>query len=90
MSLKNELLEKVPNSMKNEPHFHALLDHIKENGIENKKHLNAFLLQNIQLTEKWLEDYKRNGSAMMKTVRDRVVQLRVLKKCFDTTQEFLF
>ncbi len=89
MSLKKELLERVPSSLIDEPHFHALLDHIKDNEIKTKGHLTAFLLQNIHLNETWLNNYRRNGSAMMKTVRDKTIELRVLKKCFDLTQNFL-
>lgn len=90
MSLKKELLKKVPNTLKEEPHFLALLDHIKKNDIKDKTHLIRFLGQEIALVEKWLEENKRSGSTTVKTVRDKIIHLDVLKKCFKSSKEFLF
>lgn len=87
MSLKLELLEKVPNSLKNEPHFQALLDHIKHHNIEHKEHLADFLGKEINLVESWLE---QNKSAAAKAVRDKTIHLEVLRKCSELTQNFLF
>ncbi|MBU0469944.1 MAG: hypothetical protein KKA62_05145 [Nanoarchaeota archaeon] len=89
MSLKKELFEKVPVSVKEGIYFPALLDHIKNNQIKTKEHLKSFLLQNIQLSENWLKTYKNEGTINLKTVRDKVIELKVLKKCFGLAKEFL-
>lgn len=89
-SLKNELLKKVPKNIKEEFHFQALLDHIKQHDINTKEHLADFLQKEIALVEKWLEDHKKAGSSGVKSVRDKVIHLDVLKKCFKLSQEFLF
>ncbi len=90
MVLKQELLKVVPKEMQKEPHFLALLDHIKKHKLENKEHLRSFLKQEIKLAEKWLEENKRGGPAVVKLVRDKATHLDVLKKCHGITEEFLF
>jgi len=90
MSLKQELLNKVPLHLKDEPHFHALLDHIKQQDIETKEHLAKFLEQQTGVVEKWLEENKNSGATAVKSVREKIVQLDVLQKCHELTQEFLF
>ncbi len=90
MSLKHELLEKVPQNLKDEPHFYAVLDHIKEHQIETKEHLADFLKKEIGVIEKWLEDNKNSGATAVKSVREKIIHLDVLKKCFELTQRFLF
>lgn len=87
--LKRILLEKVPKTLQKEPHFQALLDHIKQHEIETKEHLADFLKQEIGITEKWVEDNKNSGLAKVKSVRDKVVKLDVLRKCFELTESFL-
>ncbi len=89
MDLKQELLKKVPSKIKEEPHFHALLDHIKHHNIESKEHLADFLQKEIALIERWMEENKRTGATAVKTVRDKSIHLSVLKKCFKLSQEFL-
>ncbi|MBU0457070.1 MAG: hypothetical protein ABH824_05545 [Nanoarchaeota archaeon] len=89
MSLKKEVLGKVPVLLQEEPHFHALLDHIKHHNIENKEHLRDFLEKEIAIVEKWLEENKKSGVTTVKSVRDKVLHLDVLKKCFKITQEFI-
>lgn len=90
MSLKKELLAKIPSSLSKEPHFQALLDHMKENKIETKEHLRDFLKQHIEIVEKWLEENKKTGVSMAKSIRGKVIELDVLKKCFKLAQNFLF
>jgi hypothetical protein len=90
MSLKRELLDKAPNSVKDEPHFNALLDHIKQHDIGSKDHLKKFLEQEIGILERWLEDNKNRSETAVKSVRDKVVQLDVLKKCHQLSENFLF
>lgn len=90
MSLKQDLLKKVPLHLKDEPDFLALLDHIKKRNIETKEHLTKFLKDEIEIVEKWLEENKNKGATTVKTVRDRAIKLDVLKKCANLTQEFLF
>ncbi len=90
MSLKIELLNKIPKPLKEEPQLHALLDHIKQNNIETKEHLADYLNKEIQIVERWLNDNKNQGTKNMKTIRNKVVHLDLLKKCFNITQEFLF
>jgi len=90
MSLKQELLEKVPTNLKEDHYFYALLDHIKEKSIETKVHLRDFLQQEIGLVEKWMEENKHSGSTKTKTKRDKANHLNVLKKCSELTETFLF
>ncbi|PIZ50722.1 hypothetical protein COY27_05915 [Candidatus Woesearchaeota archaeon CG_4_10_14_0_2_um_filter_33_13] len=90
MSLKKELLQKVPASIKDEPHFTALLDHIEGHKIETKEHLADFLKKEIALIEGWLESNTHSSAAKTKSVRDKIIHLDVLKKCYDLSQEFLF
>ena len=87
--LKQILIEKVPRSLQEEPHFHALLDHIKQHNIGTKEHLTDFLKQETDIVEKWVEDNKNSGLAKVKSVRDKVRQLDVLKKCSELAGEFL-
>ena len=89
MSLKQILLEKVPKSLQEEPHFHALLDHIKLHNIETKEHLTDFLKQEIAIVEKWVEENKNSGLAKVKSVRDKIRKLDVLRKCSVLTGSFL-
>ncbi len=89
MSLKQILLEKIPKDLHEEPQFHALLDHIKLHNIETKEHLHDFLKNDIEIVGKWLEDNKNSNAIKVKSVRDKVVHLDVLKKCFKLTGEFL-
>ncbi|MFH1275644.1 MAG: hypothetical protein ABIH82_00870 [Candidatus Woesearchaeota archaeon] len=89
MTLKSELLQKVPDKLKEEPHFQALLDHIKLHKIEKKEHLADFLTKEINIIENWLEGNKKSGTIAVKSVRDKIIHLDVLKKCFSLTQEFL-
>ncbi|MBI2112599.1 hypothetical protein HYT52_03635 [Candidatus Woesearchaeota archaeon] len=89
-SLRDELLHKVPSKLKEEPHLQALLDHIKHHNINTKEHLADFLQKEIALIEKWLDDNKKAGSLGVKSVRDKVIHLDVLRKCFKLSQEFLF
>ena len=90
MSVKQELLQRVPREMQKEPHFLALLDHVKKQNVETKEHLRAFLRQEIKLAEKWLEQNKHAGPNVVKLVRDKATHLDVLKKCHTLTEEFLF
>ena len=90
MSLKIELLNKIPKPLKEEPQLHALLDHIKQNNIETKEHLADYLHKEIEIVERWLNDNKNQGTKNMKTIRNKIVHLDLLKKCFNITQEFLF
>ena len=90
MSLKKILLEKIPKNLQEEPHFHALLDHTKHHNIETKEHLHDFLKNDIEIVEKWLEDNKNSSATKVKSVRDKVIHLDVLKKCFKLTGDFLF
>ena len=89
MSLKKVLLEKVPNGLQEEPHFHALLDHIKHHNIETKEHLHDFLKNEIGSVENWLEENKNSGTTKVKSIRDKAIHLDVLNKCFKLTGEFL-
>ncbi len=90
MPLKQELLKKVPQHLKEEPYFAALLDSIKENKIESKTHLAEFLHAEISRVEKWLEENKAQGATAVKTIRDKAIKLNVLRRCAKLTQEFLF
>ena len=90
MSLKKILLEKVPNNLHQEPHFHALLDHVKLHNIETEEHLRNFLKKETDIVENWLENNKNSQATKVKSVRDKVVHLDVLKKCSELTGEFLF
>ena len=90
MSLKKLLLEKIPKNLQEEPHFHALLDHIKQYNIETKEHLKDFLKKEIPNLKKWLDENKNSSATKVKSVRDKVVRLDVLKKCFKLAGEFLF
>lgn len=90
MSLKKVLLEKVPLNSQEDPHFHALLDHIKHHKIETKEHLRDSLNQDIDVVGTWLKDNKNSGVTKVKSIRNKVLQLDVLKKCSKLTGEFLF
>ena len=90
MSLKKILLEKVPLNSQEDPHFHALLDNIKKHNIKSKEHLQDFLNNDIKIVEKWLENNKNSGVTKVKSIRDKVIHLDVLKKCSQITGEFLF
>lgn len=90
MAVKQELLKLVPRDMQKEPHFLALLDHIKKQNLESKEHLRSFLKQEIKLAERWLDENKYGGPAIVKSVRDKATHLDVLKKCYALTEEFLF
>ncbi len=89
MGLHQELLKKVPSHIREEPHFPALLEHIKKHGIQDKEHLMRFLQQEIALVESWMKEHSRAGGTAVKTLRDKTVQLDVLKKCFNLAQKFL-
>lgn len=90
MPLKTALLKKVPAHLKEEPHFPALLDFIKRNKIETKEHLAGFLKEEIRRGEEWLKENKNKGATAVKTIRDKAIELDVLKKCAKLAQEFLF
>ena len=89
MIVKQELLEKVPSQVKVEPHFLALLEHIKRQNIQTKEHLREYLQQEIAAAEQWIEEHRKSGTAV-KTRRDKTTHLEVLKKCHKVTREFLF
>jgi hypothetical protein len=89
MTLKREIQENIPKSVQEEPHFHTLLDIIKHHNIETKEHLMKFIKQEIAIVEKWLADNKNSGSTTVKSVRENVLHLDVLKKCLKLTNEYL-
>lgn len=89
MSLKQDFLNKTPPQRQNEPHFVALLEHIKRHNIQSKGHLVDFLKKEINLLEKSLESTKHAGPTGVKSTRDKAVHLNLLKKCYQLTQEFL-
>ncbi|MEW5896765.1 MAG: hypothetical protein AB1668_03680 [Nanoarchaeota archaeon] len=88
-ALKEHIHKRIPSHIKKEPHFRALLDHIKEQNIETAEHLKDFLEKQISLVEGWLENNKHRSETSVKSVRDKKIQLDVLKKCYNLTQEFL-
>lgn len=90
MGLKEEVLGKIPDHLKKEPEFKALLEHIKEKGLEEKEELLDFLRTEIKMVEKWLEENKRKGGRVVKDFRDKAVRLGVLKKCEELVGVFLF
>ena len=90
MSLKKELLERIPRNLNGEPHVGALLDNIKEHNIETKEHLADFLQKQTNIVEKWLEDSGTSHISATKSVREKTIHLEVLKKCAKLTEEFLF
>ena len=90
MAVKHELLQKVPPRVKEDPHFIALLDYIKKNGIQTKEHLGEFLKNEIAATEQWLEEHRKTKTTPTRDLRNKVTHHDVLKKCHHTTQEFLF
>ncbi len=89
MSLRKEILEKVPSGEKDSPSCRALLDHIKEHGIKTSEHLHNFLAQEIALAEKWLGENKQSGKTAAKTLRHKTVELQVLKKCRELARKVL-
>lgn len=89
MSLKQELLKNVPLSIQEEPYFLALLDHMKTHEINSKEHLDKFLSQEISLLEAWMEENKRRGTVSVKSIRERAVQIDMLKKCSKLSDSFL-
>lgn len=88
-TFKEQVHKKIPSHIKKEPHFHALLDHIKEQNIETVEHLKDFLEKQISVVESWLESNKHRSETSVKSVRDKKIELDVLKKCYLLTQEFL-
>lgn len=90
MSLKQELIKKVPAHLKEEPHFQTLLEHIKTKGIESKEHLRDFLQQEIALVETWMGENKNSAAFKTKTKRDKANHLGVLRKCLELSEKFLF
>jgi hypothetical protein len=90
-SLKRELIAKVPQHLHGEPHFPTILDFVKENAITDKHHLHNYLEQKVAITETWLDhNNKGSNSVTMKSVRDMVIQLEVLRKCLHLTKSYLF
>jgi len=90
MSLKNEILEKIPDYLKEEPEFKTLLEHVKVQNIKGNEELLDFLKKEIATVEKWLLENKRRGGTMVKSFRDKALRLRVLKKCEKLVGGFLF
>ena len=89
MDLKKEILEKIPDYLKEEPEFKTLLEQIKVQNIKEKEEMLDFLKREIEKIEKWLMENKKHGGTMVKNFRDKVVQLDVLKKCKKMLGEFL-
>ncbi len=89
MSLKKEIVKKVPASARGEPSFQGLLDLIKEHQFETGEQLANFLEQQIALVEKWLKENKCSGVATAETIRSKAVELALLKKCIKLTKEYL-
>lgn len=89
ISLKKEIMEKVPPHMREEHSFYALLDHVKKNKIATAEHLLNYLNQERALVETWLKDNQNRKETMTKNVRDKVIQLGVLRKCLELTQQYL-
>ena len=87
MSLKRLLLDKVPNNIQQEPQFIALLDHVKEHGIESKEHLEKFISQHINIVDSWIKDNK--STANVRSVRDKATHLDMLRKFDDLATNFL-
>lgn len=84
-----KFLGKIPSSLKKEPNFPVLLDFIKSNNIHTIEHLFKFLEQNLVIVEKWLKDNKNSGTAMAESIREKVTELQVLKKCHSLARRYL-
>ncbi len=89
MPLKQDLLHKIPPHLHQQPHFLALCEYIKRHQIRDAEHLTNYLKQEIGLCEKWLQENKARGPTMVKSLRDKTVQLDVLKKCYGLAKEYL-
>jgi hypothetical protein len=89
MSLKKELLDKVPIHLQGEDEFKTLLEYIEKEGLEEKHKLLEFLRKEMESVEEWLAENKEEGGTMVKEIRDKAVKLGVLKKCERMVMDFL-
>lgn len=89
MSLRTEILEKIPDYLKEEPECKTLLEYIKAQGIKTNEELSAYLKKEIAMVEEWLLENKKRGGTMVKSLRDKAVELGVLKKCEELAEKFL-
>lgn len=89
MTLKNEVLKKIPGYLKEEPEFKVLLEHIKKEEMKSKEELSNFLKKEINLVDEWIRENKKRGGTMVKNFRDKAVRLEILKKCEKLMGEFL-
>ncbi len=89
MSLKQLLQQKVPRSSQLEPHFKALLEHIEMKGIDTEEHLVDFLKKEVSIIEKEVTQLKKASSTSVKSVRDRVVHLEMLRKGLGLIRDYL-
>lgn len=87
MSLKRLICSKIPSNMHDSAYFAALLDHVRKNDLSSGGELSLSLLREIENTENWLEENK-NVSA--KSIRTKVINLDMLRKCQKMTEDFLF
>ncbi len=90
MSLKKEILEKIPNYIKEEPEFKTLLEHVKAQEITKKEDLLIYLKKEITVMEKWMAENKGQGGTMVKSFRDKALRLGIFKKCEKLVGMFLF
>ncbi|MBI2146313.1 hypothetical protein HYU22_03170 [Candidatus Woesearchaeota archaeon] len=89
MSVKSDLLKKVPDYEQQQPHFLPLLDYIKRNRLITTEQLRKFLTTEMGLVETALAQDKRAGPAAVKKVRDNTIKLELLQKWQHLSKEYL-
>jgi cell division septum initiation protein DivIVA len=87
MSLKEELIEKIPVDLLHEPEVKALLHEVRDKNIQTVQELIEYLKKEITELETFIRTH--SGPTGVKSIRDRVIKLGVCKKCLDLAQRFL-
>ncbi len=89
MSLRKEILEKIPDDLKREPEVKTLLEHIELQKLKTKEELQAYLQREIREMERWIKEHKQDGETRVKEVRDKALRLGIFRKCEEITRNFL-
>ena len=89
MSVKTELLKKVPADTQQQPHFLALLDYIKTNRLVTNEQLRKSITTEIGVVEAGLVKARSAGPSAVKMVRDKTIQLELLQKWNWMSKEYL-
>lgn len=89
MSLREEILKKVPISLKEGNELKMILEYVKKTKVKEIKKLEEHLKHEISKTEAWLSYNMKGGGTMIKAVRDKSIELKSLEKCLQLVKRHL-